>query len=297
MPALESELAALPLLPVVIAELLSLDPDADDYFDRLLRLAEGSAPLAERVLGWANSVSSTSAKPIVSLYQAHTRLGSERISELILALAVIQVFVPRSPAQRALMVHSLETALFARLLSRHVEGIRCNSDQAYLCGLLHDIGRFVQFQRMPADLTGVDDLHRGSQQELIAAERRSTGYDHALLGWQACKKWMLPNAIGEVVRRHHDVLEPHCDGSQDLIKVVQWADQLSVAFTEHGELAIARPGDLLHRIRIECGDIGPPDIPGREQSWVRWLPDRLADSMQLSRQLHLTRSEWRPFTG
>jgi HD-like signal output (HDOD) protein len=140
---------------------------------------------------------------IVSLEQAVTRLGTQRCAGLILALAVIKVFVPRSEAQRNLWIHSLQTALFARMFCQRIPSVKSNPGQAYLCGVLHDIGRFVQFEGAPADLTRVDDMHWASPQELIDAELSALGYDHSLLGWRACNKWSLPAAVGEVVRCTH----------------------------------------------------------------------------------------------
>ena len=229
MTELERKLEELPLLPAVVSEVLALNANADDYFDRLLHLAERDPPFAISVLRCANSASSAPLTAIVSLDQAVTRLGTQRCAGLILALAVIKVFVPRSEAQRYLWIHSLQTALFARMFCQRIPAVKSNPGQAYLCGLLHDIGRFVQFEGAPADLTRVDDMHWASPQELIDAERGALGYDHSLLGWHACNKWSLPATIGEVVRRHHEVLPARCQESDELVSVVQWADKLSTA--------------------------------------------------------------------
>ncbi len=283
---LERKLEELPLLPAIVSEVLALNPNADDYFDRLLHLAERDPPFAVRVLRCANSATSAPVSPIVSLHQAVMRLGTQRCAGLVLALAVIKVFVPRSEAQRYLWIHSLQTALFARMFCQRIPSIKSNSDQAYLCGLLHDIGRFVQFEGAPADLTRVDDMHWASPQELVDAERSALGYDHSLLGWHACKKWCLPATIGEVVRRHHEALPLVCPGSDELLKVVQWADTLSTALIMSPDMADSTPGELIARLGAEHSGIAPAAPRGEQQLWHRWVPDLRPDSMQLARQLN-----------
>src|SRR5208282_4468338 len=132
MTDLERQLVDLPVLPAVVSEVLTLDPKAEDYFDRLLHLAERDPPFAVRVLRCANSASSAPSSPITSLHQAVMRLGSDRCAGLLLALAVVKVFIPRSEAQRALWIHALQTALFARMFCKAVPALKCNADQAYL---------------------------------------------------------------------------------------------------------------------------------------------------------------------
>jgi len=287
MSELERKLKDLPLLPAVVSEVLALDAEADDYFDRLLHLAERDPPFAVSVLRCANSASSAPLNAIVSLDQAVTRLGTQRCAGLILALAVIKVFVPRSEAQRNLWIHSLQTALLARMFCQRVPAVKSNPAQAYLCGLLHDIGRFVQFEGAPKDLTRVDDMHWASPQELIDAERSALGYDHSLLGWHACTKWCLPATIGQVVRRHHEVLAARGRETDELVRVVQWADQLSTALIMNPEMAHCAADELIARLGSEYRGIGPETASGEWQSWHRWVPDVRAESMQLAGQLNL----------
>ncbi len=287
MTELERKLEELPLLPAVVSEVLALNANSDDYFDRLLHLAERDPPFAVSVLRCANSASSAPLTVIVSLEHAVTRLGTQRCAGLILALAVIKVFVPRSEAQRNLWIHSLQTALFARMFCQRIPAVKSNPGQAYLCGLLHDIGRFVQFEGAPADLTRVDDMHWASPQELISVERNALGYDHSLLGWRACSKWSLPATIGEVVRRHHEDLPARCQDTDELVRVVQWADKLSTALIMDPDMARSTPDALVSRLRSQYSGIGPATAHDVEQSWHRWVPDVRAESTQLAGQLNL----------
>lgn len=58
----------------------------------------------------------------------------------MLGLAVASVFIPHSEPQRFLLIHSLQTALFARMFCEQNPALGAVAAQAYVCGLLHDIG-------------------------------------------------------------------------------------------------------------------------------------------------------------
>jgi len=283
---LERKLEQLPLLPAVVTELLSVSPDDEDYFDRLLHLAQRDPPFAVRVLRCANSAASAPATPVVSLHQAVMRLGTQQCAGLVLALAVIKVFVPHSNAQRFLWIHSLQTALFAQMFSQRLLALRTRSEEAYVCGLLHDIGRFVQFEGAPADLAMIDDKHWASTKELVDVERGTLGYDHALLGWHACKKWSLPESIGEVVRRHHEPPPTRFQAPLELLNVVQWADVLSTTLMRNPALIGASPEELGAALASQYPGVGV-GWQSPESSWHGHVPDVYAQSLQMARQLHV----------
>lgn len=284
---LERKLEELPLLPAVVSAMLDLNPEADNYFDRLVELAERDPPFAIRVLRCANSAFSSPVAPIISLRQAVMRLGSDQCAGLVLALAVIKVFVPHSDAQRFLWIHSLQTALFARMLCQHVPAMRRAADEAYVCGLLHDIGRFVQFEGAPADLARVDDRHWTSSQELVEVERVALGYDHTLLGWHACRKWSLPASIAEVVLHHHDSSLAESSEPLTLTQIVQKADMLSIAMMKKPDLAGAGPEELATCLSTECPGLDAGLPRGNEPSWHFRVSELYGRSFALARQLHL----------
>jgi len=208
---------------------------------------------------------------------------------LVLALAVVKVFIPKSEAQRFLWVHSLQTALFAKRFCQDIRALRPHCDAAYVCGLLHDIGRFVQFEGAPADLNRVDDMHWTAPEELVDLERSTLGYDHTLLGWHACRKWSLPDSIGEVIRHHHDVLPASMQPQINMTRVVQWADTLSMALLLDPRSACESSQTLVQHLAAEHPDIGPGQSADEKSLWHCWVPGLRDQSMQLARQLHLLR--------
>jgi putative nucleotidyltransferase with HDIG domain len=282
---LQRKLAELPLLPAVVSEVLALNPTGDDYIDRLVHLAERDPAFSRHAIRCANSAFNPPATPISSLHEAVLRLGPQQCAGLVLGLAVATVFIPRSEPQRFLLIHSLQTALFAQMFCEQIPGLESVAAQAYVCGLLHDIGRFVQFEAAPADMCKVDDRRWAAPLESIEMEREALGYDHALLGWNACKKWGLPAAIGEVVRRHHDHLAAAPRETPDLIQMIQWADVLSVALFMKPDLPFAPPDELTRRLAAEYPSIVRAMPPVAETSWHGRVCGVYVKSMQLAHEL------------
>ncbi len=193
----------LPVLPRVLSQLLELDPAAPSWFDDLVKLVEAEPSYAIRLIGAANSMAAHSVTPITRIRDAVVRLGAREVSNLIISMSVVRVFVPRNDWERGLWTHALEVAAVARALARHAN-MGLNFEQAYLGGLLHDVGRFIMFDVAPAALREVDAAAWDTPSELVSAERDVCGTDHAELGAEACARWLIPAHFANLVRFHHD---------------------------------------------------------------------------------------------
>jgi len=237
---LERKLDALPMLPSVVTRLLSLRADDDDFFEKVVDVAREDPPLATRLLRLANSASSAPASPITALPQAVTRIGARSVAGLVTSMAVLRVFVPTTDGQRRFWIHSIQAGVAAQTIARSVPKLGIAPEQAYLCGLMHDIGRFVLFEGAPEELGRVDETNWATPAELIAAEKEICGFDHAELGWHACRKWGLPSLVSEVVQTHHVYAGRHGERPdahmEKLVEVVQMADFLSLVFIGHPEI-------------------------------------------------------------
>jgi putative nucleotidyltransferase with HDIG domain len=161
---------------------------------------------------------------------------------MILALSVVEVFVPHTRGQRNLWIHSIQTALAARRLAALRPDTGLGIEECFLAGLLHDIGRFVIFENRPEEMAQLDEADAASPLELVAAERRICGFDHATLGYEVCRRWNIPALVCEMVRVHHLYGDnrgrvPPEVGT--LVRLVQEADCLSFGL-------LRKPASALH---------------------------------------------------
>ncbi len=233
------QLDELPVLPSVVTQVVSMDATLESFCDDIEALARIDPPLAVRIFQLANRAQIASYKVCSSLREAIDRLGPGRASGIMTSTSVQRIFVVRGTGERELWAHSIQVATAAECIARAAPGLGVDVDEAYLAGLLHDIGRFVMLEMTPDEFASVNATGWTTPGELIAADRATTSLDHASLGWRACERWNLPNRIALLARNHHDdetashAMPPNME---PLVRLVQQADLLSCALMSHPRL-------------------------------------------------------------
>lgn len=231
---MEQKIDELPLLPQVLVRILQLDPGSDNYFEEFGKLTKKDPAFAVKVIILANSASSAPAVPVVSIRDALTRMGADAIRALVASLAVQRVFLPTKPNEVRLWQHSVYAAFAAAQVAENIPAIKVDPAEAYLVGLLHDIGRFVMFEHASSDLLKVDESDWETADQLIEADIEVYNFTHSELGFLACQHWQLPDTICEVIRRHHTPIEEEiAPGSVDaLLYCVRVADHLCLSLLQ-----------------------------------------------------------------
>lgn len=235
---LEQRLTELPVLPVVLLELLRLDPRADDHYEQVSQLIARDPALATRVLRVANSVLYSRGRALNHLEDAIARLGSVPCANLVIAESAVRVFTPRHAWQRGLWVHAIGVAVLAHTLAASGLVPGADASLCYLAGLLHDIGRFVLYLEAPEELRAVDETAWTTPEELLAAEQRVCGFNHIELGFRAATKWALPAPLPLLIHHHHARPPYPPELAPTMAAVVQCiviADHLSVASLQSPE--------------------------------------------------------------
>ncbi len=218
----------LPLLPEAAARVVSLCEDQEVDARALESVLEQDPSLAAHVLRVSNSAAYAPKSPIVSLQQAVSRLGLSAIRNIALALSVQgRVFhVPGHQARvRAIWIHCAVAAVYAREIARR---LRRNVEGAFLCGLLHDVGRPVVLQAT------FDALGPRRQGPLPAALLEAAMDEfHAEVGARLVESWKLADWTRAAVAHHHRPgrAAPH----EEEARITRLADLLS-----HWVLAEAR---------------------------------------------------------
>jgi putative nucleotidyltransferase with HDIG domain len=141
---------------------------------------------------------------VTNLQQAISYLGFNQMRNLALTASVSPLFKKdeRCGTYRRSMLwrHLVSVGIAARLVAR-----RCrlpNFEDAFLAGLLHDIGivfedqhTHEQFRRL------IGDLREGTT--LLEVERTHLGFDHCMLGAAVADAWHFPAPVRAAIRFHH----------------------------------------------------------------------------------------------
>ena len=197
----------LPLLPQAASRVMALasDPNADAA--KLSALIHQDQALAAHVLKIANSPAYMPRSPVVSLQHAVAMLGITLLSEIAFT-ASLKVGAFQVPGYeddvKQLWRHSLASGAFAKEVAR---AKRMNVESAYLCGLLHEIGKPVVL-RITASITQerkkdwvkalAPILDNKSHIKIL-----TEGY-HTRVGILIADKWSLPKQVAEAIQYYGD---------------------------------------------------------------------------------------------
>lgn len=238
----------LPVLPEVAAEVVASTGREECDFRVLADLVRRDQAMAMHFLRVANSPLYLPKTKIVSLQQALARLGTGAVREIALLISIkTRTFQVRGYERqlKEQFRHSLGAALFAQEIARMR---RHNVEEAFLLGLLHDVGR-------PVLLQALVDLHKavGLSPDSAAVEVAATEH-HAQVGSALVAKWSLP-ALAESILLHHGSEGGASDAKGPLI--VALADDLA-HFTLDAE-----PGDeatLRSHRALDALSLYPEDV-------------------------------------
>ncbi|MBZ5638988.1 MAG: HDOD domain-containing protein [Acidobacteriia bacterium] len=219
-----------PRLPEVATELLALSQDPDVEFRRIESLLERDAMLAGEVLSVARSAFYARSGSVVLLREALSRVGLEKLRGIVMQAAMtLRVF--RSASYRGwmerLQAHCLATAHVARFVSRHTP---IPEEQAFLCGLLHDVG-------IAGILLVLGDVGRGKQPPALDVLWPAIHAAHPKAGARMVQLWGLPPDLALAVGAHHQVRIEKFDHP------LAAANCLAEALTAELDMALVPAGD------------------------------------------------------
>jgi putative nucleotidyltransferase with HDIG domain len=117
--------------------------------------------------------------------------------------------------------HSVATAFIAEGIAKFSS---LDIEEAYICGLLHDIGKtFLQSRIAPRYYSIMAALENVEKAEVVDSERRVFGYDHAAIGEMLLRRWNFADRFAQAVGMHHTPDQP----DQALSQVVALANQIA----------------------------------------------------------------------
>jgi len=186
-----------PVLPEAVNAILLETSRTDWSAPKVIACLKRDPTLAAHLLRVANSPAFRGAAEVVSLQQAVARLGGSHLRQLAVVIAcegrLFQVpgFVDEV---RAVFRHSLACALFGREIAR---ARRANVEDAFLAGLLHDVGWPVLLQTV-LDLGRALNVVVPHDEALDAADMA-----HPQVAHHVAEAWKLPVRVRQAIERHH----------------------------------------------------------------------------------------------
>lgn len=194
----------IPMLPSTAAEALQLIDNPRTSAGALGRIIERDQALVARVLKIANSPFYGFPREISTIDLAIVVLGFDAIKETILSLVIQGVFAHTRSSQlniQEFWKYSIFCGAAARYLARKL-GYRL-AGEAFVAGLMHDIGVLIIAQSFPRELDTIRSEQRMRGFTLTEAEHHVLAATHCEIGGWLAERWNLPEQLINAISYHH----------------------------------------------------------------------------------------------
>jgi HD-like signal output (HDOD) protein len=214
-----SGVQTLPALPHIYVKLTGLLESERSGVAEIARVIEQDPAMCAKILQLVNSSFIGLGRTISDVEQAVSYLGLNLLKNLTLVVQVFNVR-PLSEAHR-LQVFRLQRhgLLVGGIARRLVAEDQRASDDAFMAGILHDIGKLVLLDHQPDLYDLVQKKARLAHRPVHEVEREVLGVTHAEIGGFLLGLWGLPYPIVEAAANHHEPGRVHDPGVDVLMAV------------------------------------------------------------------------------
>lgn len=199
----------LPTLPILLTEINRMLDNPFTSNRKISHLLMKDQSMVAKILKLSNSALYAKRQEITNLANAITFLGTQTLRNLILQIALVRLFpfedkeIPGFSAD-TFWEHSLGTAYFTNTLVKKLS--LPPSEDYYLGGLLHDLGKLAIYQFYPQKFKDITLKQLKEDAVDIEAEQEVLGVNHADIGEFLAEKWRFKPNIVAAIRDHHKPL-------------------------------------------------------------------------------------------
>jgi len=218
----------MPSIPLVLTKILQVLDDDTASAHKLEDLILHDPALAARILKLSNSAFYSFRTEVKTLSHAIALLGLGLVKSLTIGVTIFDSFI-KGQKDEADLIHKLWMHSFgAGMMAQEIWTRRAHSKKelefAFLCGLLHDLGKAVFFKRFPLHYSILFIKEKtAADPDICVLESESFGVDHAYIGSMLAKQWGFPSDLVAIIREHHSAL----DSKSPLVRVVALADAIA----------------------------------------------------------------------
>ena len=195
----------LPTLPTVVSRMIQLVDNPKTSAASLAQFIASDQSLTARILKLANSAYYGFPREITTVNMAIVVLGFNAVKDMGLSLSVFDVFKDiegdATFSSTDFWQHSIACGVASRVLARRI--LPRVAGEAFVAGLLHDIGKVILNQYAHAEFVAILKLVASSGVSLDEAELAVIGASHAQVGGWLAEKWNLPTLIVSSIIFHH----------------------------------------------------------------------------------------------
>ncbi len=212
----------LPPMPHIAAQVMEKLSSPDSTPKEIHQLLTKDQGLAARVLKVANSPYYGASRSISTLRDAVLFMGFDSIRSLIMTAVMKGMFSNVSLSEKLLWEHSVGCGVATRKIVEQVGYER--KEEAYLAGLMHDVGKAALFLRSPGVMRDIMQEVYNDGAEFFDVEQRKLGFTHADVGQIIADKWRFSLDIEDAIANHHQ--PDQARSAYDLTQIVSLANSI-----------------------------------------------------------------------
>ena len=221
------DLVTLPTLPTILVQINELVADQNSSAADVAAVIQIDVAIATKVLRLANSAYYGLRSKVTSVQHAIAMLGFNIIKNLAITATVFENFQEGGTHphfdHEAFWRHCVATGTLSRMLADRIGLSRKEIEGAFICGLLHDVGKIILEQHLHDRFMEVLDYTSTNQVPLVRAERELFDFTHAEVGALLADRWHLAPEIVAACQFHHTPLDAPA-GEQQLPCIIHVAD-------------------------------------------------------------------------
>jgi HD-like signal output (HDOD) protein len=246
-------------LPEVTARIVATVEDPKSTASQLHKIISNDPALVMRILKVVNSAFYGLPGQIGSVERAIVLLGLNAVKNLAVAASLGQLFrgvkLCEGFTAKDLWAHCVAVAVTSRELARQMRVPFV--DEAFLAGLIHDVGLLVALHVYPEKLQIACEIVQKDGGDFCTIERQICGVDHQQLGMGLVEQWKLTQACQQVAGYHH---RPHAvrDQGRILETLVYVAD--TICAQHHKGFYLTAAHQTLDMAALEAAGITQPMI-------------------------------------
>ena len=214
----------LPHVEIRLSQLISDDNSTMREFEEVIRL---DPTLVLRLLRLVNSSYYGLRQKINSISRAVVFVGMKNLRNMVVTEALKGIVGKGSKngmvARNRLWLHSATVGICGQMISERI--FEKKGEDAFLCGILHDIGMIIEDQVAKDLFTQTCEAYNPESKSIIDYEREIIGTDHCELGSLLAKAWKLPTEVQDGIQDHHSVLDHVLPSS--VTGIIQTADYIA----------------------------------------------------------------------
>jgi putative nucleotidyltransferase with HDIG domain len=196
----------LPHVSIRLTKLISDENSTMQDFEKMIKM---DPTLVLRLLRVVNSAYYGLQQKVYSISRAVVVIGMNNLRNMIVTEALKDIFKENQEqsafSRNRLWLHSAAVSICSQMISERIFGR--NGENAFLCGILHDIGMIIEDQTAHDLFNRACRAYAQGSVSIIEHEKEIIGTDHCEVGYLLAKDWKLPFEVQEGIKQHHDVLK------------------------------------------------------------------------------------------